>query len=619
MDPDVRSLLVGTAPVKHDAAQRPTHWPAALGWALLLALLLAQAPLQVLVIDSGRDLAWALAIVRGEQFPQLGPELNGIWHLGPIWYYLLAVLLAVSGSITGVGVLLAALAASKLWFGYRLGDELGGRATGLACAALIALPGWASVGQIVLNHTALVEAGSAATLWLALRGWRDGRRTTAVLASAAAALTLHAHPTAAVLLPFAAATVLRTSLRQRAPAVAVLAAMAFALPFLPMLLAEALAGWPQLAASRDYAAGSPLARRLAATPDLLWGLSFGQAEWVRHYLFADSIVGRLWQGLYLAGLAVAALGVLRRLRGPGPVRWLLPTALAAAVAIGLLRDAAPAWMFHSLTPFTAVLGAIGLAAWLPPQRQQTLAHALLLLAIATNALLLLQRDRIVAEGLAPQGTLTLADVHRRQPALPASFWLPLHAHEPLSRQLCEAGDTALHGELATAYHFGQGVAATLACRDRRAIRLGGRSARRHLLGLPRAVADALELEGSATAWGFVLIDTVEVLHPDDPVVPTPHTRYLRNDYVDLIATGVTARRTLTTACAAGDLLLINNLVPLLNVGGSRVLQDGVAIDPVLRTLAGDYYRCNGDARLQIEIEAVDIAALQVLRVPARRG
>ena len=81
---------------------------AILVWALFL-LAWACFPLAALVIDSGRDFASGLAIMQGDGYPAYGPSLNGLWQPGPVWFYLLAAMLATSGSVGGTALLVGAL------------------------------------------------------------------------------------------------------------------------------------------------------------------------------------------------------------------------------------------------------------------------------------------------------------------------------------------------------------------------------------------------------------------------------------------------------------------------------------------------------------------------------
>ena len=167
----------------------------------LYGVTLASFPFAALIVDSGRDLAWGWSIAQGEAWPTYGPSLNGIWQLGPAWYYLIALVLVLSGSIGGVAFGIGALAALKIPLAYTLGRRWRDASLGLVFAAAVALPGWNTLGQLVLSHTSLVEVAVLASLWLSLWAWQQ--RSPAALLGAAAmfALALHAHPTALIVAP----------------------------------------------------------------------------------------------------------------------------------------------------------------------------------------------------------------------------------------------------------------------------------------------------------------------------------------------------------------------------------------------------------------------------------
>ena len=91
----------------------------ALGWTcvfLLTAAYVAAIVHGVVSIDVARDLYWGQRIVVGEALPLIGPPVGTTMLLGPVWYYLVAAVLAVSGSLTAyfslMGCLLVAL---SLW------------------------------------------------------------------------------------------------------------------------------------------------------------------------------------------------------------------------------------------------------------------------------------------------------------------------------------------------------------------------------------------------------------------------------------------------------------------------------------------------------------------------
>ena len=63
----------------------------------------------VLLVDGSRDLAQAWKIVSGENLPLQGPLFGGAFHLGPLYFYLVALPLALWGTATAVIVFLSLL------------------------------------------------------------------------------------------------------------------------------------------------------------------------------------------------------------------------------------------------------------------------------------------------------------------------------------------------------------------------------------------------------------------------------------------------------------------------------------------------------------------------------
>jgi 4-amino-4-deoxy-L-arabinose transferase-like glycosyltransferase len=134
---------------------RSMHWtppmlatfPRMAGIRLLLASILA---LGAWTRFSGLDLGWflqdqvrdatiALEIVSGRDFPLVGPEAGATFHLGPLFYYLLAIPYGLSiNPLVGL-VFQTLLNLISIYLAYRLGKEMFGPAVGLVGAALYAV------------------------------------------------------------------------------------------------------------------------------------------------------------------------------------------------------------------------------------------------------------------------------------------------------------------------------------------------------------------------------------------------------------------------------------------------------------------------------------------------
>lgn len=638
---------------------------------LVLALTLAaaaMAPLAALIVDSGRDLATAYAIAQGNEFPVYGPSLFGIWRPGPVWFYLLAVPLALFGSVTAAAVFAGVLAAMKIPLAWSLGRRATGPAAGLAFAAFMALPGWTTLAQLVLSHTMLVEAAVLATLWLA---YSAGTRHSALLAALAAgmqALAIHAHPTALVAAPAVAwavwvaivrpsdattgshaagigttpdevatsgagrasnaGTPARSHAASRSPprlrwGWLAIAGLLFLLPFLPALGAEMRSGFPQLTGSATYLGSGDYLMRLDRIDDVLRGALLGQAEFVRDFLLArwPWLGGFVFGGSLLAA-AIGAIGVIVGMTRDRRLPGLLVLAAFAWLLVLLLRDATPAWMVYApMTTLAALLAAGWSWSWSARWREPA-ARGLALFALVASGALVASRLATVREGEQYLPTASVGDIALApQRDLPRRFWLPVYAHDAALRRFCAApGEVSLQGELAVALHFGQGVAADLHCRhDGGAPRIGfGGQPPRALVGVPRLLAGELGIVGEATAWGYVLATPVRVVHPAARVPFATHTRYLVDDYRTRVGRTPAVVR-VDTACNPDELIVVTHLLPGLDA--PFALREGSDPLPEMRgeTIAGRYFACPASGYVGFEIATLDANAVGVALVRRHPG
>lgn len=595
---------------------------------VLMALHVALFGFATLVTDSGRDLANAWAVGHGGPYPVYGPGLFGHWKLGPVWFWILALPLRLSGNMVATAVFVGILAAAKIPLAYALGRRLVDARLGLIAAALIALPGWDSVGTLVIAHTSVVESAMLATLWLALLAWQERRPAPVLGASLMLALALHAHPTALLAAPAVAFALWRAVLAPRRWGWLAACIAAFVLPFLPALLAEMQSGWPQATATLSYLDQSHPGARLARLPQVLWALIAGGAWFAARFLL-PAPAASLWWLAHGALLGVAMLGgvrlVLNRfdtgIAGAATRRWflvLLPSTLAAVVFIVLLRDATPTWMVYSLAPFGVFLLALGWHGLLRDRRGAMWVIALLVLAsIGTNIGLLQQRLAWEQAGrvLLPGGSIGDITSWRTAPTI-YSPWLSVRQFDALAREACAVpGRLVLHGELAMAFDFSQGVAARLQCTPERLPRLGGRDGDRHLAGISAAFAQELGFAPDPHRYGHLLRVPRQVLAPEQGRLADVDVRYRLDRQAELDAGG-DVERSGSTICGPDELLVLTNLMPLLNRFEHEVTEGSQPRTPQAATRIASYYACDGQP-LHWRIRTPDPAAIDIVVVGLR--
>ena len=167
--------------------------------AVLVAALMVAYALPFLVApiegDLARDLWFGYRIATGEEWVTIGPWLGRRSHLGPVWYYLLAVPMVLTHSLTGVVLAIAALGATKFLLAWRLGREMVDARFGITWAILLSAAGLSSIESGWIAHPSLVVAASLVVMFALWRS--DTRQSGGWLCAACLAfgLALHAHPT----------------------------------------------------------------------------------------------------------------------------------------------------------------------------------------------------------------------------------------------------------------------------------------------------------------------------------------------------------------------------------------------------------------------------------------
>ena len=456
-------------------------------WAIVALLtVLHAAPFLITFIegDFARDLDQAARIVEGAAWPMRGPVLAWTLNLGPVWYWLLALPLALTHSIAAAVAMVAMLSALQFPLAYRLGSAVAGRAYGLAFAVFLALPGLASLQGIWIAHPSLVPSAMLVVALCAWRAWTLGSPRWWIASMLASGLALHAHPTTLPVLALplaAAASALRAGGRTRGGALA-LGIVALLMPFAPLAFdlaanAEALGRFSSNVSS-DAARFSP-AR---------WAGAFSSIAWRA----PDALAGAALAGqpgalpgfrLALAGLYVFALaGTVRAVAG-GATAWRLPvlSALAACAAtiamIVAVRETTRFYMLYAaLPPFAAWLAAATGA--LPSRAGRRVGWGIVPVAcalgvsVAVSCAWMLRAVR--GEIRVPYALSAPANLSVSVPRGYAS--LATLAPSDLDRigaRVCDAGRVRAFGELAGILDMLLNVPGRLACGASSRVELGG--------------------------------------------------------------------------------------------------------------------------------------------------
>ena len=498
MSPDAHSnhhVATHATQSAHLYAIAPRWIPAYLALLMLCCALPFGAA--TLILDITRDLVAAAGIASGDGYPLRGPVFNAMMHLGPVWYYVLAVPLALGKSLGSTLLFVGLLSALKIPLAYACGKRMLDWRFGVAWAAMLAVPSWSLASAVIVTHTAAVEAALLLVALLALQLVQGGRRWLWLLLGVAVSLALHAHPSSLVLAPLLLMVIWQRRLSWRRDLPWIIGGVLSAgVLLLPAVIAEAREGWPALELLHTYAMARMHSEPMSILP-FLRGVFLDGALLPSEYLSHAglSIVLRAM----LASVALLALiGTVRAMLDSRyqKVLWAsLAVVAIAACGLFLLRPVTPFYMALITVPATSAVMALGLVA-LRSQRLLKMSLTLAAGLSVASCYLLLQA---AASGLASLPVESIGNVRSSdRRAIPVAL-LPAWQLDRLARDLCSHDRTVIvHSEIASLLDASLFLSARLQCQGTSRIGIGGGAANLaadHRLGLTPGLARRLGLPG----------------------------------------------------------------------------------------------------------------------------
>lgn len=507
-------------------------------WAVVAALMAGQVWCGVFAAvassDTSRDVYFAQQIALGQAWPLTGPAINAALHLGPLWYYLLALPLWLVPNAAAVTGTMGLLSASQFPLAYLLGCRLRSAGDGLLFAACLALPGWVVTSFGSLTHPVMVIPSLllAAFAGLAYRARPDAWRAAAV--GGVLALMCAAHPTLVLPGLLLLAWCVRHQ-RQRVRALLHVALMAaiVAASLAPMLYEQWQVGFSDAATAAAYTSTEWSWPSLAAALELIHAIVvFGPQYVTRYWLGLSPQVSLALFGLYLLVLVPAGAGLWLRARQEPATRpqilGLAGVLLLHAVFVTAIRAQMPPWMIYAHWSFVAALLALGLG-WYRRFRAVALALGLLLAATSawTGSVYVWLNGTTVFANIQPSpGKHGFMDVRDYEDREGVSFRLPRIPFRDLfalGAPLCTP--VTLYGHYAQQVDYTYAASALHACRSTQQVEFGGppRSGRRAWFGLTRTAWTELGLRPERWLGAMGIGAPHAVWHSPlalTPVVPT---------------------------------------------------------------------------------------------------
>ena len=601
-------------PANHTAALR--RWRI-IALVALIALMLLRVPYAAAHMDLARDMFVAWRLLHGEAVPLEGPILAGTIHLGPVWYYLLALLQLLGRTWYGTIFLLGLLAAMQIPLAYLLGKELHSRRAGLLWAVGLVVPSWTTYEWMLPLHPILSPLFVLGFLLCCLRYWRNGARRYFYGMALAFTLALHAHPSNLGCAWIGLFVLVRARHARVNWRDFVLAGVLALLPLLPFLYADAARGFVDLRNSGAYLANPEATGSLWNLPTLFLAIVYGGTQYLFNPLTGlNADAAQIAAGVIALGGIAGGVGLIFALRDPRSraiTAIAIGATLAVVLSVALIRALTPYYMTSSSHVLIAGLVAIGLSALGESLGVRSIRAAIVVSALVACAVTTYGNARFEIRGSWPFAWWPMFDVRHAPDQTVPLLLTPAYAMDASGRFLCAQSAPSIHGTYGSQLIHNYAMDMRLSC-NRADVHVGGAEAgRSHWLGLSRAMLEQAGLHPQQRLGPIGVMparplgDQAPLLQPAEPRYPAYRPQV---DPATLHHLSVPLR--------AGEHLAISNLGFAFNVEPQLTVRiDGQIVPAVAQDRVAAVYLCapcaiGGVATAEIDVTSGDFADVDIV-------
>lgn len=501
--------------------------------ALMMACYVAGYAYSAPHTDTADEIMRAFEIRHGLAYPIEGPFLGNALHLGPAWFYLVAIPLWFSETWLAVVLFIGFVASLKFALAYWCGRRLIDSDFGLAWALAMFVPGWNSIEQLTALNPNAVAAALLLVLAIFLQGMRV-RATTGLffVLGLAFALAIHVHPTT---LPAGVLVVVLMAIHRRrgGSLVRAIAASAagFVLPFLPYVASQLVNGFPDWKSASSYATDQISLSNIVNAPSVILNYLMEGPALIGRYILGWSQDASHALGIALVALSLTSLATLIRAPALSPARRLfIPFSgalILVAAWIACARPATPVQFVWILCPLVAALVALGLWSLSRFRAIRPLVIVIAVSALAFNCVAIRAVAFVVRDG-EWRLPMRVLDIKGGLPPTEASgTWFPALAHTELGRLLCKTpGTIDLHGHLAEIVDKDLGLDTLLECHDRSRLSLAGDHGQARYAGMTRAFWRALDWKAPCVVGSLGITRNVVPLSRHEGLAVADGSTYL---------------------------------------------------------------------------------------------
>lgn len=560
---------------------------------ILMVLCTAMGLLASPTIDSMRDVYQAYAIAGGGHWPLQGPQLAGSVHMGPAWFYLLAIPALIGDNLHVISLFVFALSGLKFYLAWYLGRQLHSPTLGLAFALMLALPSWSSTQLLIWTHTSVLETAILAYLILLRGAIVHARIRSWTALGAAYSLAIHAHPTAA---PFGWLMLLAASTVRRRPGLALWLLLGFTIPFIPYVLSQAVQGFPDLSALDRYGRTEFAPGGLRELARLVYSIVVVGPNLFYKTTLPDNVAPVFimvhWAIVVtgLAGLLISIRQIPQRLRQLAMIG--LANFFLVTLFVILIRSRTPWHLAYASSLSLAFLYAICWTAVLEYMPKARWLLAPVVVAIYASVIWS-ATVQIENSSLRFQEKVFYDVKNLRSEWGPPGLMIPARYASAHGLFLCSE-PMALHGPYAAAIDVHLGLEAAFTCGRRDSIVLGGNDpSRTHWVGVSRPIENALGTAPRSRVGNVGLYTPLAIGDAGKPLAlpegdRNPPRRFLQTDQREF--------ESVRLGSDVPSALLISKTVGVfLGLDIHQVLCNGEPADLIVDTNYAWLYACSADA------------------------
>ncbi len=579
------------------------------------------------VLDSARDIHQAAGIADLNQFPMTGPDIGGVFHLGPVWYYFLAIPLLFD-SLVLMALYVGLFAGLKFYLAYRLGSEFLDQKFGLIWACTLLMPGWHTINQFFITHTNLIESLSLLFLLMLYLYHQTDNKKYWYLSGLVFGLGFHAHPSFLALLVFYV-SIIWLKRRQINFMMLLIAAALFLAPLLPYMIDQVIQGFP------DWARWS--ARETDIDQVRATGKAVALIPWWQHWY--ENIISMLVEGprrilafisinkpglgfystvLYWMALSIILLGVPKLLISSKLRERLFTGLILFALSMLLIinmRSFTPFYMVLALSPF--LLGLLSLSAYAILNQRYGLMLGYVFVLFCLGLIPYFALHKAAKSGqvnLGPVMNITKPVSDNWQEDHFTLDMVSIIDAEDLAQVFCNK-ETVLNGPLAAVLDFTSGATIDYYC-EQYSLSLGGENNQfdQSVLMMHKSFWDRIDripTDWVTPSWGAISeyknhsIGGNLQFQPFNDYVHPPRSEYPKKTF---------ANQTIKFESAGASYLLLTNILPAnVQFKINKISANKQSVKTMMVNAANSLYYCefwrNESVEWMIDLETNDINAI----------